>query len=167
MRVIATSFVWLCLWLPPAFAQDTSVASNSPVIACTFEDGKQISIQYKNSATPNEEPRNGKPWRPAGLPMILFSETALTINKVDIAPGAYGLWLIPDKKNWTLVINKNVKADSPYDQAEDLVREPMEIGQLPQPAKQIDLGFAHMAAKQCNVRVYYGKIGSWAELDEK
>ena len=64
--------------------------------------------------------------------MILFSQTTLIINKVEIAPGAYSLWLVPDKKNWTLVVNKNVKADSAYDPAQDLVREPMEIGQLPQ-----------------------------------
>jgi hypothetical protein len=99
--------------------------------------------------------------------MILFTQTELTINKVDIAPGAYSLWFIPDKKNWTMVVNKNVKADSPYDQAQDLVREPMEVGELPQPSKQPDLGFAHMASKTCNLRIYYGRTGAWADVNEK
>lgn len=153
------------LWLVPAFSQDAN--SNSATAVCTFEDGQQVSVQYNNSATPAEEPHNGKAWRPAGSPMILFSQTTLIINKVEIAPGAYSLWLVPDKKNWTLVVNKNVKADSAYDPAQDLVREPMEIGQLPQVSKQADLGFAHMAAKQCNLRVYYGRVGAWGDMLEK
>jgi hypothetical protein len=156
---------WQCL--PPGFAQDASSSSNSATTVCTFEDGQQISVQYNNSATPAEEPRNGKPWRAANSPMILFTQTALTISGVEIAPGAYTLWLFPDKKSWTLAVNKNVKADSPYDQGQDLVRETMEIGQLPQPSKQPDLGFAHIAPKQCNLRVYYGRIGAWGDMNEK
>jgi len=167
MRILAIWVVLLCQWLSPLFAQDANSSPNSATVVCTFDDGQQVSVQYNNSATPAEEPRNGKPWRPAGLPMILFTQTALTINKVEIAPGAYSLWLIPDKKNWTFVVNKNVKADSPYDPVQDLVREPMEIGQLPAPAKQADLGFGHMASKECNLRVYYGRVGAWAEIDEK
>jgi hypothetical protein len=99
--------------------------------------------------------------------MILFTQTTLSINKVEIAPGAYSLWLIPDKKSWILAVNKNVKPDSAYDQGDDLVRESMEIGQLPNPAKQADLGFAHMASKLCNLRIYYGRVGAWAEINEK
>ena len=125
MRTVAICVVVLCQWLSPVFAQDAN--SNSATTVCTFEDGQQVSVQYNNSATPVEEPHNGKPWRPAGSPMILFTQTALTINKVEIAPGAYSLWLIPDKKNWTLVVNKNVKPDSAYDATEDLVREPMDL----------------------------------------
>ncbi len=167
MRILAIVVVLLCQWVSPAFAQDANSNSNSATAVCTFEDGQQISVQYNNSATPAEELRNGKPWRPAGSPMILFTQTALNINKVEIAPGAYSLWLIPDKKSWTFVVNKNVKPDSAYDQADDLVREPMEIGELPTPAKQADLGFAHMASKLCNLRVYYGRVGAWAEINEK
>ncbi len=167
MRAIAISIVLLCQGLLPVFAQDTNSSANPATAVCTFEDGQQVSVQYSNSATPSEEPRNGKPWRPAGAPMILFTQTALIVNKVEIAPGAYSLWLIPDKKNWTLVVNKDVKPDSAYDPAQDLVREPMEIGQLPQASKQADIGFAHMAPKVCNLRVYYGRVGSWAEMNEK
>jgi Protein of unknown function (DUF2911) len=165
MRVPAIVVVMLWSWLPLVFAQDAN--SNSATTVCTFEDGQEISVQYNNSATPVNEPRNGKPWRAANSPMILFAQTELTINKVDIAPGAYSLWFIPDKKNWTMAVNKNVKADSPYDQAQDLVREPMEVGELPQPSKQPDIGFAHMASKTCNLRIYYGRIGAWADVNEK
>jgi hypothetical protein len=164
MRTFAIGIVFLCQVLS-GFAQDAS--SSSATTACTFEDGQQLSVQYNNAASPVEEPRNGKPWRPAGSPMILFTQTPVLINKVEIPAGAYSVWLIPDKKNWTFVVNKNVQPGSAYDPAQDLVREPMEIGQLPSPSKTADLGFAHMAPKVCNLRVYYGRVGAWAEIDEK
>ena len=165
MRILVIGMV--LLWpLSFLFSQDAAPADSASTV-CTFADGQQISVQYSNSAAKAEEPHNGKPWRPANAPVILFAQTALTINHVDLAPGAYSVWLIPDKKNWTFVVNKNVKPDSAYDEAQDLVREPMEIGQLSDPVKQADLGFAHSSAKQCNLRVYYGRIGAWAEITEK
>lgn len=167
MRAIFVYFALLGASLIPVLAQDANSTANSATTLCTFEDGQQLSVQYSNSALHAEEPRNGKPWRPADAPMILFTQTALRVNKVEIAPGAYSIWLVPDKKNWTLVINKNVKPGSAYDQTQDLVREPMEIGQLPEVSKVADLGFAHMAPKQCNLRIYYGRIGAWGEIDEK
>jgi len=165
MRILMIGVIMLCP-LSFVFAQDASSA-NTATTVCTFDDGQQVSVQYNNSAAKAEEPHNGKPWRPANAPMILFTQTALTINHVDVAPGAYSVWLIPDKKNWTFVVNKNVKPDASYDEAQDLVRESMEIGQLSDPAKQADLGFAHSSAKQCSLRVYYGRTGAWAEMGEK
>ena len=168
MRSIAVCFVLLlCQGLAPVFAQDATPSPDSATAVCTFADGQQVSVQYSTSASATEEPRNGKPWRPAGSQMILFSQTPLTINKVDLAAGAYSLWLIPDKKNWTLVVSKDVKPGSAYDPTQDLVREPMEVGQLPTPSKLVDIGFGHLAPKLCNLRVYYGRIGAWADINQK
>lgn len=167
MRALTVCVIFLCQGLLPLVAQNAGSDSHSSTTVCTFEDDQQISVEYNNTATPSDEPQRGKAWRPGGAPMILFAQTALTINNVDIAPGAYSLWLIPDKKSWTFVVNKDVKAGAAYDPAQDLVREPMEIGQLGAPSKQPDLGFAHMAPKLCNLRVYYGKTGAWAAINEK
>ena len=43
---------------------------------------------------------------------------------------AYSIYIIPDKKSWTLIINKGVAAESKYDEHQDLVRVPMQIGHL-------------------------------------
>ncbi len=166
MRVLAI-FILICSPFGTLASGQAATAANSATTVCTFDDGQQVSVEYNNSPAKAEEPRNGKPWRPANSQMILFTQTALSINKVEIAPGAYSVWLIPQKKDWTFVVNKNVKANSAYDPAQDLVQESMQIGQLSDPVKQADLGFAHAAAKQCNLRVYYGHIGAWAEIDEK
>ncbi len=167
MRKLAIFVVLCCACMFSGSAQAQDANPNSVTASCTFDDGSQVSVQYNNSGAKTEEPHNAKPWRPGGAPMLLFTQTALTVNKTEIAPGAYSLWIIPEKKGWTLAINKNVKPESQYDQGQDLVRVSMDLGQLSTPLKQPEVGFAHVAPKECNMRVYYGKTGAWAEFDEK
>ena len=54
-----------------------------------------------------------------------------------------------------------------YDEKQDLVRIPMEIGQSESLVAEVQVAFAHIAPKQCNMRLYYEKIGAWAEFHEK
>lgn len=167
MRKLAIFVVLCCACLESGFTQAQNADPNSVTTSCTFEDGRQVSVQYNNSEAKTEEPRTAKPWRPAGEPMLLFTQTALMVNKTEVAPGAYSLWIIPEKKGWTLAISKDVRPDSQYNQAQDLVRVSMDLGQLGTPLKQPEVGFAHVAPKECNMRVYYGKTGAWAEFNEK
>ncbi len=99
--------------------------------------------------------------------MFLFTQTALTLGSSVIPEGAYRLYIIPEKQIWTLVLNKNVNAGSKYDETQDLVRSPMQIGEAESLYKQPNLAFAHVGPKQCNMRLYYEKTGSWAEFHEK
>jgi len=138
-----------------AFAQDAQAY-------CNFTDGNQVTIQYQ--ATVKEEPRNGHVWSPG---MTLYVQTPLTLGSSDIPLGAYTIYLIPDKRNWTMIVNKNVTAGAAYDSAQDVARAPMEIGEIPQPTKQLQLSFAHMAPKQCSLRVYYQKVGAFGDFMEK
>jgi DUF2911 family protein len=150
----------------PVIAQDPSQDSNSAITTCTFDDDKEISIRY-TPVKVGEKLVNGKPWSPGGSPMILFAQAETVINNASIPLGAYKLYVIPNKNNWLLVINKNVAAGAAYDESQDVVRAPMESGQLSEPTKELDLAFAHIAAKVCNLRLYYGKAGSFAEFKEK
>jgi hypothetical protein len=77
------------------------------------------------------------------------------------------MYVIPQKKSWTLVLNKNVSESSSYDEHQDLARIEMQIGQLSEPDQQFSVFFGHVAPKQCNMRIYVGKIGSWIEFREK
>jgi hypothetical protein len=97
----------------------------------------------------------------------LFTQTALTLGNSEIPPGAYSLYVIPAKENWSLVVNKNVTPDSKYDAAQDLARTSIETGELGNPLKQPKVAFAHIGPKQCNMRLYYEKTGTWAEFHEK
>ena len=129
---------------------------------CDFEDGNQITAQY--SPNVKEQPRNGRVWAPG---ITLYVQTPVTLGGKTIGLGAYSVFLIPDRKNWTLIVNKNVTAGAAYNSADDVARASMDIGEIPQPVNTLQLSFGHMAAKQCSLRVYYQKTGAFTDFMEK
>jgi len=137
-------------------------------VVCTFDDGKQMKVEYGNAtAMGGQEFHEGRLWEPGGSPMFLFTEAELTIGGSVIPEGAYGLYVIPEKRNWTLVVSRNTTAAGQYDERQDLLRAPMEIGESEVPVAQVQVALAHIAPKQCNLRLYYEKTGAWAEFHEK
>jgi hypothetical protein len=130
--------------------------------SCDFDDGNEVNIQY--SPTVKEQPRNGRVWAPG---ITLYVQTPLTLGGKTIGLGAYSVFLIPDRKNWTLIINKNVTAGAAYNSAEDIARASMDIGEIPQPVNTLQLSFGHMGPKQCSLRVYYQKNGAFTDFMEK
>jgi len=141
--------------------------AESQSTSCNFEDGNQITVQYNTSDSSKDQPRNGKIWAPGGKPMVLYTQVPLTLNGATIPVGAFSMYVLPGKKDWTLIVNKNVTAGSAYDEKDDIARGPMELGEIGQPMKELQVSFAHMAPKQCNIRIYYGKVGAFGEIDEK
>lgn len=99
--------------------------------------------------------------------MLLFTQAPLVADKTDIPMGAYSMYIVRGKDDWTLVVNKNVDAGSKYDKHLDVVRVGMLMGQLSEPQKEFTVFFGHTEPKQCNMRIYYGKSGTWAEFTEK
>ncbi len=164
---------WLILLVVLFVPVADSIAQNATrpetqTSACTFEDGKQVSVRY----VPEEVSKKGelpfdKLWPSGGAPMYLFTQAELVLNNVEIPAGAYSMFVLPAKDKWTLVINRSVSADGTYAQQQDLVRASMEIGRLTDPSHHVEVAFGHVAPKQCNMRVYYGKIGAWTEFMEK
>lgn len=98
--------------------------------------------------------------------MILFTQSAVDLGSSVIPEGAYSLYVIPEKHTWTLVVNRNVITGHKYDERQDLVRAPMQIGEI-DIVKQPKVVFAHVAPKQCNMRLYYEQTGAWAEFQER
>jgi hypothetical protein len=138
-------------------------AAEDPISSsCTFSDDNQVTIQY--SALVKEEPRNGKVWAPGAT---LYVQTPLTLGGTTLALGAYSVYFIPEKKHWTIIVNKNVTAGTAYDAAQDVARAPMDLGELPSLQKELQLTFAHMSTKLCNLRVSYQKTGAFTDFLEK
>ena len=138
-------------------------AAEDPISSsCTFSDDNQVTIQY--SAAVKEEPRNGKVWAPGAT---LYVQTPLTLGGTTLALGAYSVYFIPEKKHWTIIVNKNVTAGTAYDAAQDVARASMDLGELPSLQKELQLTFAHMATKLCNLRVSYQKTGAFTDFLEK
>ena len=157
-----------CLLASGTAASQTDSAPGSASAYCNLTDGKEISIQYQNSAdVTKEEPHPGKVWLPGGTPITLFTEAPLTIANANIPVGAYSLFVLPNKKDWTLIVSRNVVPGSSYDEKQDLVRARMEMGQISAPSKQLQISFAHMAPKLCGLRLYAGKTGAFVDFQEK
>ena len=168
MRMFALCLVLISQLSLPSVSQQAVSTGQPAAVSCTFDDGKQMKVQYDNSPGKGEEElHRGKLWEPGGSPMILFTQTAVILGSSVILEGAYSLYFIPEKKNWTLVVNRNVTAGSKYDEKQDLARAPMQIGEIDSPVKQPQVLFAHIAPKQCNMRLYYEKTGAWAEFRER
>jgi hypothetical protein len=150
----------------PAFAQQPAAPASSNAI-CTYEDGTEIRVSYSSVSTNDKKelPRD-KMWTPGNQPMIFFTTSPISLGGTVVPPGAYALYMIPGKSAWTLVVNKDVTPGHEYDAKQDVVRASMEVGKLTEP-QPLQLGFARMGPKQCDLRLYYGQIGTWTNFNEQ
>ena len=139
-----------------------AVAEDPVSSSCNFSDDNQVTIQY--NPVVKDSPRNGKVWSTGAT---LYVQTPLTLGGTTLPLGAYSVYFIPDKKTWTIIVNKNVTAGSAYDSAQDLARAQMQLGELPAPQKELQLTFGHMAPKVCNLRVNFQKTGAFTDFLEK
>jgi Protein of unknown function (DUF2911) len=149
------------------FAQQPDANANSATAFCDFDDNQELSVRYNTVVSSKDEPHNGKVWIPGGSPLTLFVGAPVTFNNTPIPVGAYSIFVIPNRKDWTFIVNKNVTPGAAYDQAQDVARGSMELGEVDSPPGQLQISFAHVGAKQCSIRLYYGKIGAFAEFVEK
>ena len=158
----------LILLLPAlGFVAFAAAKPDPETTVCTFEDRNQISARYIPITTDKDKLQSGKVWTPGGSPILLFTSTETSFGTSTVPVGAFSLYVIPAKDRWTLIVNKNVNPEAKYDEHQDIARAPMELGQLGEPAKELQLAFVHVASKECNLRFYFGKDGAWAEFKEK
>jgi hypothetical protein len=156
--------VFLSIFLTPFLAAQSSTQASTTT--CNLDDGRQVYVRYIAVPTKQEKISNGKPFTPGGVPMTLFTEAQLTLGTSLIPIGAYTLYPFPARGNWTLVVNKNVTAGSPYDEKQDIARTPMETAQVEQPSDALEVAFAHVGAR-CTLRIYIGKSASFADFTAK
>lgn len=149
-------------------AQNEADAPEADTVSCNFADGKQVTVRYNHVPfNKRERLKENKIWMPGGSALILFTSADLKFGNRNIPTGAYTMYLIPGKKNWTLIVSKNEKPESAYNAQDDLARGPLDLGQLSQPTDKLTLYFGQMGPKQCNLRVYYGDTGAFGEFEEQ
>ena len=159
----------LLMFAPTVAAQVSSAEPGPENAVCSFEDGKQVSVRYVRAAMSGKEQlRTGKLWTPGGSPILLFTETKLRLgNASEIAPGAYSMFLLPGKEDWTLIVSSNLSSDGKYQEGRDVVRTRMDAGELNQPEAHVTIYFGHVGARQCDMRLDYGKTRAWVEFREQ
>jgi hypothetical protein len=156
--------VLISIFLTPFLAAQSGPQTSTTT--CNLDDGRQVYVRYVPVPSKQERISNGKPFTPGGVPMTLFTEAQLSLGTSMIPIGAYTLYPIPARGNWTLVVNKNVTAGAPYDEKQDIARAPMETAQVEQPSDALEVAFAHVGAR-CTLRVYIGKSASFADFTAK
>jgi hypothetical protein len=160
-RAVLVSLLLCTSWL----AAQTATPPTSTT-TCNLDDGRQVYVRYNPVPTNKEKISNGKPMTPGGVPMTLFTEAELMLGTSTIPIGAYTVYPIPARDHWTLVVNKNVTPGSTYDQKQDVARAPMETAQVAQPSDALEVAFAHVGPR-CTLRVYIGKVASFADFTAK
>lgn len=111
--------------LPPVQSADTAcitantgnlplASRKSPLDSLTFEvDGKTVKVCYgrpslRGRTMLGEEIPFGNIWRTgANEPTMIHTTTAITVAGVELEPGTYSLYTIPDEKEWTIILNRS------------------------------------------------------------
>jgi hypothetical protein len=132
---------------------------------CTLEDGKQVSLRYEVDDRDSTKLKLGQMWPQTDRPILLFSQTSLRIEDSSIPMGAFSVFIIPDKKQWTLVVNSNVVSGE-YHPRQDLVRASMVTGSISGRETEHKIWFGHSAPNRCEFRFYDGSTGASVEFQE-
>lgn len=166
-RPLAVLLALCLLSAPSLFAQQAATA------VCNFDSTRQLAVEYQpitiNPSKPvfgHEIPYN-KVWAPGGKPMTLFLNNPVTVDNKQIPVGAYTLFVIPGEKKWTLIISRSTDISGKYDEHDDLLRVPMDWGELPSPESEFSIYFAHPTPSQCTMRVDLEKARAWVDFEDK
>ena len=139
---------------------------------CNFDSTKQLAVEYQRVSfdikkhTFEKEIPFDRVWAPGGKPMTLFTNTPISIGATNLPAGAYTIFVIPDQKKWTLVVSKSGDTSGRYDEKDDLVRAPMEFGELPSAEPDFSIYFGHIAPGQCSMRIDLEKTRAWLTISE-
>jgi len=117
-----------------ATAQQKKAPASPAAEATATIDGQAVAIKYnspfvKGRKIFGELVPFGKVWRAgANAATSLHTETGLIIGKLRVPKGDYTLYVIPDEKEWTLVVNKQTgQWGTVYSEANDLGRTKMKV----------------------------------------
>lgn len=165
---MSATLLWRAVLISILLAPFVSAQSggNQSTTTCNLEDGRQVYIRYTPVSSKQERISNGKPWAPGGTPMTLFTEAQLNLGSSSIPIGAYTIYPIPARGNWSIVVNKNVTTGTAYDEKQDIARTQMETAQVDSASDQLEVAFAHVG-NRCSLRVYIGKTASFVDFNAK
>jgi len=109
--------------------------------------GKKITISYGRPYKKGRvifgglEPW-GKVWRTGADDATTFTTASdVMVGPLHVVAGTYGLFTIPNEKEWTLILNKvwDQWGAFRYDQSQDYARTPMKVEKSPSPIEQLTI----------------------------
>jgi DUF2911 family protein len=166
----------LSVFVVPAFLIGSSGvmlgASSNATTTCNFDTNKQLAVEYQNVSFDakkkvfGKEVPYGKVFAPGGKPMTMFTNTPVTVGGRELPIGAYTLFVIPEPKSWTLVVSKSTDTSGRYDEQDDVLRVPMQFGELQHAEPRFSVYLGHVAADQCSMRIDLQNDRAWIAFTE-
>ncbi len=102
-----------------------------------------------------------KVWRTGanGATILNFSEEVI-IGGVNIKAGKYGLLSIPGKKEFTLIITKDLTVNQPalYKQENDVVRVTAPVSKLSDAVETLSMQFTNVKNESCELQIIWDKL---------
>ena len=159
-----TNLILALVFLTFSVASAAHAQSNpgAATATCNFDETKQLVVEYQQTAGNAKHPTQapfGKVWAPGGKPMTLFTNTPVEVGSKALPIGAYTMFVIPNSKQWTLIISRSTDMSGAYNDAQDIVRVAMESGELPSKEPSLTVGFGHIAPDECNIRIDLDRYG--------
>lgn len=102
----------------------------------------------------------GKVWRTGAnaATKIRFSDV-VTIGGKALDSGAYAIYTIPGKTDWTIIINKDSKKwGTQYTEADDVFRFTVPAEKLKDNIETFTMQFANMKQESCELHLFWGNI---------
>ena len=102
----------------------------------------------------------GNVWRTgANTATTLTFADDVTIGGTKIKAGKYGLISIPEKKNWTLIISKQLDVTSPaaYKQDQDVVRIEVETMKMDESMETFTMQFANVKTNSTELHIMWDR----------
>ena len=159
-----------------AFAQeDKSQRPSPPAQAqCKLSDGKTITVDYsspraKGRKIMGELVPYGKVWRTGANEATTFvTDTDLTASKLSIPAGSYTIFTVPNKDNWTLIVNKKTgEWGIPYKyESDELGRTDMKASPTSGPVENFTIAF-DQSGSSCKMNLSWENTQASVEFKEK
>jgi hypothetical protein len=144
--------IWMCCLVAGAALAQTNYTS-PPATSLAAFGGKQVRISYHAPSMHGREIFGGlvpygQVWRAgANQATLLHTELDLTIGGLAVPKGDYSLYILPEEKQWTLIINTQTGQwgigphGTTEDPAKDLGRVVMKLSKPPAPVETWNIAF--------------------------
>lgn len=166
MKKLIVTAAFTCLLSASLIAQPLRTPQPSPAQTITQEFGlSSVQVSYSRPAVKERKIFGdlvpfGKVWRTGanGATVISFGEEVIVAG-TKVPAGKYGLLTIPDQKEWTIILSKQLDVTSPaaYKQDQDLVRFKAPVSDLPFAVESFMIAFDNVKSKSMEVVILWDK----------
>lgn len=123
----------------------------------------EVTIEYSRPGVKNRVIFGGlvpftKIWRTganASTVITLNDDAVIEGNKIPA--GKYSIYTIPDKKEWTIIFNKNLKGGMNYPEGQDQCRFKIKSKALKEKVETFSIGFADLKNNNTNIEFQWEK----------